>query len=279
MTPTDDADVVALSPQPTPSQQLATLPILSGAQLTDALSRYRELQVALDKAMPDQIMMLDGKPFRKKGYWRAIRLAFNLSVEPTTSEAIRRVVGVLEGGTDNYCYTVTYRATAPNGASCTGDGTCTASEKSKGRMIATEHNVCSHAHTRAMNRAISNLVGFGEVSSEEVAHPDAAANPATTEPLIDGSHRHGLGRSVFVTDVVSFAGKNPAGTPWKKHTVTLSDGQSGSTFDEALAQDARTWRDGGVPVEALFVRKGKYTNLTGLKAAGPAESDEPEIPF
>ena len=256
----------------------ATLPILSAGQLADALARYRELQTALDTAMPDQIMVLDGKPFRKKGYWRAIRLAFNLSVEPTTPMATRCVLGVLPDGTENYSYTVTYRAMAPNGATCVGDGTCTASEKTKGRMKATEHNVCSHAHTRAMNRAISNLVGFGEVSAEEVAHPDAAANTATTEPLIDGSHRHGLVRAVFVTDVTLSTGSTD-GKSWRRVDITFSDGRSGSTFDEALAQDARTWRDGGVPVEALFVRKGKYTNLTGLKAAGPAESDEPEIPF
>jgi hypothetical protein len=40
-------------------------------------------------------------------------------------------------------------------------------------MRATEHNVRSHAHTRAFNRAVSNLVGFGEVSAEEVEPDDA----------------------------------------------------------------------------------------------------------
>ena len=47
-----------------------------------ALTAYRELQHALDAAMPDQIIRLDGKPFRKKGYWRAVSVAFHLTVEP-----------------------------------------------------------------------------------------------------------------------------------------------------------------------------------------------------
>lgn len=40
---------------------------------------------------------------------------------------------------------------------------------------ATTHNVRSHAHTRAKNRAISDLCGFGEVSAEEVQRTEAPA--------------------------------------------------------------------------------------------------------
>ena len=52
---------------------------------------------------------------------------------------------------------------------------------------ATEHNVRSHAHTRAFNRAVSNLVGFGEVSAEEVERDsvedeDHPARPRTSVP-------------------------------------------------------------------------------------------------
>ena len=266
-----DGPVVATRPT-------ATLPILSGAELTAALLNYRDLQAALDRAMPDQIMVLDGKPFRKKGYWRAIRLAFHLSVEPTTPDATRHVVGVLQDGTDDYCYHVIYRATAPNGVTCTGDGTCAASEKTKGRMHATEHNVCSHAHTRAMNRAISNSVGFGEVSAEEVSPPSADG------PTIQ-RRAGGAAPVVTVTAISTVAGISKArGKPYTRYTVTLSDGRSGSTFDDAMVLDAERWKDGAVPVEALFVKNGNYVNLTGLKearavvSATPSPTDEDGIP-
>lgn len=188
------------------------LPVFTGEQMAQALGAYRMLQAALDRSMPEQIMQLDGKPFRKKGYWRAIAVAFKLTVEPTTEQ--RSEEGVFDDGRPNFGYVVTYRATAPNGRSTTGDGSCFAVEKARRfrcphpqwqgstRSLhwphetcpdfdpafqwrtqpaqATEHNVRSHAHTRAFNRAVSNLVGFGEVSAEEVDResvPDPTPTP------------------------------------------------------------------------------------------------------
>jgi hypothetical protein len=142
------------------------LPVFRGEQMAQALVAYKDLQRALDGAMPDQLMTLDGKPFRKKGYWRAVARAFNLSVDLVAEQ--REVHGVLEDGTDNYVWTVTYKASTHTGTATIGDGAAAAAEKQRGRMKASEHNVRSHAHTRAFNRAVSNLVGFGEVSAEEV---------------------------------------------------------------------------------------------------------------
>jgi len=156
------------------------LPVFTGTEMASALFAYRELQQALDRAMPDQIMSLDGKPFRKKGYWRALAVAFNLTVEPVDER--REVHGTLDDGSDNYVYVITYRAATQTGRAATGDGACAAAEKQRGRMKASEHNVRSHAHTRAYNRAVSNLVGFGEVSAEEVDRegPVAVSRPAPT---------------------------------------------------------------------------------------------------
>src|SRR3990167_4822605 len=152
------------------------LPAFRGAEMSEALTAYRELQRALDHAMPDQIMELDGKPFRKKGYWRAIAVAFNLRVECVTES--EEVDGVFQDSRPNFGWHVVYRAMASNGRAATGDGSCFAVEKAKRRgeadpwaalpRQAPRHNVRSHAHTRAYNRAVSNLVGFGEVSAEEV---------------------------------------------------------------------------------------------------------------
>ena len=123
-----------------------------------ALSEYQTIQANLDGAMKDMIIRVGGKLFRKKQYWRAIATAFNLDVTMTKEEK--------ETGVDDWGYKVTYRATAPNGRVADGDGSCFVSEKYAGQK--TVHNVRSHAHTRAFNRAVSNLVGFGEVSAEEM---------------------------------------------------------------------------------------------------------------
>ena len=175
-----------------PAEKGTLLPVFTGTEMAAALTAYRELQHALDAAMPDQIISLDGKPFRKKGYWRAVSVAFNLTVEPL--EERREVHG------DGFAYVVTYRASTAGGRVAIGDGACGSDEKSRGRMRATEHNVRSHAHTRAYNRAVSNLVGFGEVSAEE-ADRERDVPPAPVARVVP---RHRAGR------IPSRAGRLPA---------------------------------------------------------------------
>ena len=246
-------------------------PVFRGAHMVRALADYRELQKALDESMPDQLMTLDGKPFRKKGYWRAVAVAFNLSVEPTTdATAERSVIGALDDGSENYVYTVAYRATAPSGRSAIGDGTCAAAEKQKGRMKATEHNCRSHAHTRAFNRSVSNLVGFGEVSAEEVERDEHGSEVPVVERRADGS--------VLVTEVSTKTGKNKTGKPWTMYAITFDDGTSGSTFDEPLAKVAADAKATGALVVPVLEQKGQYWNLVGLAPASATEPAEPKKP-
>jgi len=141
----------------------APVPVLSGAQMAATFKAHRDVQHAIDGAYPESLVRLDGKIFRTKTNWRATSVAYHVTVTVERDERI-----VLDGEPDNYMWIVTCRATAPNGRSVVGDGACSAAEKYRGRLRPTEHNVRSHAHTRAFNRAISNLVGFGEVSAEEI---------------------------------------------------------------------------------------------------------------
>src|SRR5262245_6852703 len=269
--------------------EASPLPAFNGQQMARALVAYRDVQASLDKNMPDQIIRLDGRPFRRKGYWRAITVAFNLSVELV--EERREVFGALPNGAENFAYLVTYRATTTTGRSQTGDGACTAAEKSVGRMRATEHNVRSHAHTRAYNRAVSNLCGFGEVSAEEVEHdapeldqadrgvaPGQAAlkAPAVVEPsagaappleqselplkrpaTVPGAGDH----VVFVTDVTRTPTRNPKFT---KFTLTVAGGpdwpanqNTVTTIREKWATLATDAMKANTPVR-LRVKKTEY---------------------
>jgi hypothetical protein len=98
----------------------SALPAISPEQMVAALKKYKELQTALDDAMPDQIMDLDGKKFRKKGYWRALALAFNLQVQ--LQEEKRETSGKFQDNRDNFGWVVTYSAKHPTGREMTGDG-------------------------------------------------------------------------------------------------------------------------------------------------------------
>lgn len=208
-----DAGTVAALPTPT----------FGGQQMAQALKAYRDLQQSLDVSMKDQLIELQGKQFRKKGYWRAVSVAFNLTVEMISEE--RFEAGFFEDGQPNFGYKVLYKATTAQGFTRDGDGACTAMEKAgkfkcphphardawkslhwppencpdydpayRYRRLpenATEHNVRSHAHSRAYNRAISNCVGFGEVSAEEVDRDQLAEDRQieTVEGTVVGGGR------------------------------------------------------------------------------------------
>lgn len=294
------------------SQQMAPLPVFSGAQMTQALQAYKGLQDALDKAMPDQIMDLDGKKFRKKGYWRAVAVAFNITVE--TIEERRESAGAFHDGRENFGYVVSKRATAPSGRSVTSDGTCFAVEKARRfkcihpespgsrrtlhfphsscpnfdpefqwRTLpgdATEHNVRGHASTRAFNRAVSDLVGFGEVSAEEMIrdeHEDkAATTTGTTATATKPAAATGLVKVTAATDAVEKTETSKA----KPGRVTLSDGRSGTTFDKTLLATAKEAHAKELTVEAKFEEKkvgaNTYLNLVGLEIVRQAE---PALPL
>lgn len=141
--------------------------------VVNAFEEYRKIQSALDMALPDCLMEIQRKKFRKKNYWRAVATAFNLTLELVSERESTAADG-------DWGFLIVYRATAPNGRYADGDGTCFASEKGEGQ--GSVHNVRAHASTRAVNRAISNLVGFGEVSAEEMLEEKVQARAAKRSP-------------------------------------------------------------------------------------------------
>lgn len=272
------------------------LPAFSAEQMGQAFKAYRDLQHQLDASMPDQIMELDQKKFRKRGYWRAVAVAFSLDV--MLVEEHREVQGQFNDGRDNFGYLVTYRASMPNGRSETGDGACFAIEKApkfrcphpesegSSRTLhfpytrcpsydtefrwrglpeqASEHNIRSHAHTRAFNRAVSNLVGFGDVSAEEMDRDDAPAATTSTgasttaTPKATGS---APSTASTATAAVSADGTTkvkavkPKPGDKKPGRVEFEDGRSGTTFDATLLENAEKYRVSGAVVKPTFEEK------------------------
>lgn len=140
-------------------------------------------QAMLPKLLTDSDYQDDGHGgrFVKKSGWRKIARAFNLSVVRISDKVERDVNGeVLRAES-------TYRAMAPNGQTQDGDGYCAreesrfASEKGRAKL---ENDLRATATTRAKNRAISDLVGMGEVSAEEM-QPGGGSAPAATQEQVD----------------------------------------------------------------------------------------------
>lgn len=163
--------------QVVPINNAIVMPAVSGEQAIAAWNQYQDLKKAIvDKDV--DVQLIEGKEFLKKSYWRKVATFFNLTVEVV--EERHEQIG------STIVWHFTCRAVAPNGRSAIGTGSCDAFEKASkkdGRYVrwnkfskkwedATPnsiHNIRSTAETRAFNRAVSNLVGGGEVSAEEVA--------------------------------------------------------------------------------------------------------------
>lgn len=143
-----------------------------------AITQYQSgLKALLDPA-EDLQLFKDRKgekhSFVKRSGWRKIALWCDLSLESRTEEIDRAEDGkVLRAR-------VVYRALAPSGRFADGEGSCDRQERAFSKP---EHDILATAATRAANRAVSNLVGLGAVSAEEVDGGPPDVTPDTTHPF------------------------------------------------------------------------------------------------
>jgi len=195
----DDEDIVEVSSDdsdmPVPDDENTLVrPVEDIDAVIDVYNQFETIKEELLDSQSDITKIGSNYHINKSG-WRKISTAFNLSLEMLKSHR------VVEDGVVKYV--VTARAVAPNGKSTTGSGVCGSNEsnfmeklvdKGAGREKAeqeaddpdsvllvdgwyrelknprevNDHNLMATAETRAKNRAISDLVGGGEVSAEEM---------------------------------------------------------------------------------------------------------------
>jgi len=150
------------------------------------MDNYQDVCKALLDNSDYQNVKINGKDtaFKKKSAWRKIATAFNISDDIVEKEIIRD---------ENYqIISARYEvmATAPNGRHGIGTASCSIFDKInkkdmeqpsnfelRKRFNNAENDVIGTAHTRAKSRAISDLVGMGEVSAEEMAEMGVIEKP------------------------------------------------------------------------------------------------------
>ena len=132
-------------------------PAVSVKEALASWNAFLELKAAI--LTNDDRQRIGDKTFTKKSGWRKIASFFNLTDTICDSH--------LEWEDGSVIYAeFTVRATAPNGRYSEGWGSCSASER---KFTKPNHDIPATAQTRAKNRAISDLVGGGEVSAEEMS--------------------------------------------------------------------------------------------------------------
>ena len=132
---------------------------ISVEEMQSRLAKFAELKTAV---LEGHTMEIHGKKYILKSGWRVAATVFGIADEITFHERQDR---------DDGTWTITYhvKCTDPAGRTSMGIGSCDSKEKSGNRI---EHDVATMAHTRAKNRAISDLIGTGEVSAEEMMTND-----------------------------------------------------------------------------------------------------------
>lgn len=177
------------STAPTTIQPLQTVDVDAAKKF---MNNYQELvEALLDKSDYQPIRTQEGiKNSKKKSAWRKLATAFNISDEVVEKEIIHdechRIISAR--------YEV--RATLPNGRHGVGTGSASIYDKItkkdtveptpfelRQRFTNAEHDITSTAHTRAKSRAISDLIGAGEVSAEELSGAGIAKPSKPVKPV------------------------------------------------------------------------------------------------
>jgi hypothetical protein len=180
------------------------------------VASFREYQELCKQLLDDSDYQRDGdRTFKKKSAWRKLATAFDLDVEIIREHVDRDPTG------QPVRAAVIARAIAPSGRFQDGDGYCSTDEprfeKPSGRRKL-ENDLRATAATRAKNRAISDLLGTGEVSAEEITSDNSADGPPYGPPVADAIAKHAG------TAAVKLAGGDPhAGVAlWKTITGRLA---------------------------------------------------------
>jgi len=163
-----------------------------------AMNAYQEITRSLLKPGDWQGPPGGEDSFVKKSGWFKLANFYGVSTEIIYEEVAR--------DDDGQPTRVKARVRASrNGRHADGDGACSVTEprfaSHRGRLKL-EHDLASTAVTRATNRAISNLIGFGAVSAEEV---DAGQAPHEYGKPASQKDAGGLHRAI----VTLYGGEEP----------------------------------------------------------------------
>ena len=161
------------------------------------------------------------KPYIKRSGWRKVALAFALSDRIVSEKKTERADG-------SFVWHVVVEVYNQGGRTTTGSGACDSKERTFAHL---EHDVYAVAHTRAKNRAISDMVAGGIITAEELEPTVSEDEPAHSdyEPDFDNIEDQIAAelatRELSISDLEVVATGNLV-------TVTAKKTMIGSTWNE-----------------------------------------------
>lgn len=146
-----------------PARGEVLLPVSVDAA-TGAVAEYEAITRAVVTDDDYQSLGRSGRRFPKRSAFQKWATFYNVSTEVRVRDLTHNADGDLVR-----CDAIV-RATHPSGRYAEGDGACAITEQrfaDQGGRGKVDHDLAATAVTRATNRAVSNLIGFGQVSAEE----------------------------------------------------------------------------------------------------------------
>lgn len=183
------------------TEDTAIMPISSIKNLAAAVQAFNEIKSQILLQNKENYVETTDKRgqkkiFLKRSAWRQVQLAYHLSDEIAKEE-------VLTDPNDPNVYGYKIWTRVFRGSkSVIGVGMCWSNEPNK-TFPHGRHDVYATAHTRSKNRAISDFVGSGEVSAEEMdASSDMTQQPPTAPKLVTSEKICccGHGKSTHLSD-------------------------------------------------------------------------------
>lgn len=191
---TDDSSALV----PIEGEYRVVRPLVSADEALTQWNEYQQLVRKLIGESDIQSFNEDGhqRSFIKKSGWSKLATYYGISVamvderlfhkhDPSMCLRVRlpeKFSDVKDCGCAVVGARYVVRATAPNGRTVEAIGIATFNEK-RARYVRVEHDLAGKAYTRAVNRAISAMVGAGEVSAEEKADELEAPKALPLGPL------------------------------------------------------------------------------------------------
>jgi hypothetical protein len=175
---TRDTDKPTVHVMPSPSPAIvAVTDIVSPVDIDKAADAFQKFDQFKKRILTaNDVVDIQGKLYLKKSAWTKWALVCNVSDRLVSYE---RVPAEGRDAEEGFYYRIVWEAFhQPTGRSSVGTGITSSREKKS--WAHEEHDIFATACTRAKNRAVSNLVGGGEVSAEEMV-ADVEPGPATSE--------------------------------------------------------------------------------------------------
>ena len=134
--------------------------IQPAAEIEELQKHWQKIQ-QLKRSILDKsdLQEIQGRTYVKRSGWRKLESAFCISDRIISKEREELPDGGFLWRVESEAF---HKAT---GRTATGLGTCSSTER---KFSHPEHDILAIAHTRSKNRAISDLIGLGEISAEEL---------------------------------------------------------------------------------------------------------------